>query len=113
MWKRQNRHVPGKPLHYPGVNTYYYRSADKHVAQVTRGNLWMLASLTRCRSHARVIQILTGRRLAYTAISWGLDSFYWSLLVPGGGVEPPRPQGSADFESAASASSAIPARFLF
>ncbi len=31
------------------------------------------------------------------------------LLVPGGGVEPPRPQGSADFESAASASSAIPA----
>src|SRR5581483_10189852 len=31
------------------------------------------------------------------------------LLVPGGGVEPPRSQGSADFESAASASSAIPA----
>jgi len=30
-------------------------------------------------------------------------------MVPGGGVEPPRPQGSADFESAASASSAIPA----
>ena len=30
-------------------------------------------------------------------------------LVPGGGVEPPRPQGPADFESAASASSAIPA----
>jgi hypothetical protein len=30
-------------------------------------------------------------------------------LVPGGGVEPPRSQGSADFESAASASSAIPA----
>ena len=32
------------------------------------------------------------------------------LLVPGGGVEPPWPQGPADFESAASASSAIPAR---
>jgi hypothetical protein len=31
------------------------------------------------------------------------------LLVPGGGVEPPWPQGPADFESAASASSAIPA----
>ena len=30
-------------------------------------------------------------------------------LVPGGGVEPPWPQGPADFESAASASSAIPA----
>jgi hypothetical protein len=32
------------------------------------------------------------------------------FLVPGGGVEPPRAQGPADFESAASASSAIPAR---
>ena len=32
------------------------------------------------------------------------------MLVPGGGVEPPWPQGPADFESAASASSAIPAR---
>ena len=31
------------------------------------------------------------------------------LLVPGGGVEPPRYQVPADFESAASASSAIPA----
>src|SRR5579885_1617815 len=31
-------------------------------------------------------------------------------LVPGGGVEPPRYQVPADFESAASASSAIPAR---
>jgi hypothetical protein len=31
------------------------------------------------------------------------------LLVPGGGVEPPRICGPADFESAASASSAIPA----
>ena len=31
------------------------------------------------------------------------------LLVPGGGVEPPREVVSADFESAASASSAIPA----
>src|ERR1035441_10205571 len=30
-------------------------------------------------------------------------------MVPGGGVEPPWPQGPADFESAASASSAIPA----
>jgi hypothetical protein len=30
-------------------------------------------------------------------------------LVPGGGVEPPRICGPADFESAASASSAIPA----
>ena len=30
-------------------------------------------------------------------------------LVPGGGVEPPRYQVPADFESAASASSAIPA----
>src|SRR5579859_1528574 len=31
------------------------------------------------------------------------------ILVPGGGVEPPREVVSADFESAASASSAIPA----
>jgi hypothetical protein len=31
-------------------------------------------------------------------------------MVPGGGVEPPWPQGPADFESAASASSAIPAK---
>ena len=31
------------------------------------------------------------------------------FLVPGGGVEPPRYQVPADFESAASASSAIPA----
>src|SRR5438876_8422452 len=31
------------------------------------------------------------------------------LMVPGGGVEPPRYQVPADFESAASASSAIPA----
>jgi hypothetical protein len=31
-------------------------------------------------------------------------------MVPGGGIEPPRAQGPADFESAASASSAIPAR---
>ena len=30
--------------------------------------------------------------------------------MPGGGVEPPRGVASADFESAASASSAIPAR---
>src|SRR3954454_22362048 len=30
-------------------------------------------------------------------------------MVPGGGIEPPRSQGPADFESAASASSAIPA----
>ena len=30
-------------------------------------------------------------------------------MVPGGGVEPPREVVSADFESAASASSAIPA----
>ena len=34
------------------------------------------------------------------------------FLVPGGGVEPPRSQGSADFESAASASSAIPAHLF-
>ena len=33
----------------------------------------------------------------------------WNYLVPGGGVEPPRYQVPADFESAASASSAIPA----
>jgi hypothetical protein len=33
--------------------------------------------------------------------------------VPGGGVEPPWPQGPADFESAASASSAIPALLVF
>jgi hypothetical protein len=32
------------------------------------------------------------------------------ILVPGGGVEPPREVVSADFESAASASSAIPAK---
>jgi hypothetical protein len=31
------------------------------------------------------------------------------VVVPGGGIEPPRAQGPADFESAASASSAIPA----
>ncbi len=36
-----------------------------------------------------------------------LGSCKW--LVPGGGVEPPWPRGPADFESAASASSAIPA----
>ena len=34
-------------------------------------------------------------------------------VVPGGGVEPPRGVTSADFESAASASSAIPARIQF
>ena len=48
---------------------------------------------------------------------FGLSGFerHYSLislfcLVPGGGVEPPWPQGPADFESAASASSAIPAQ---
>ena len=35
--------------------------------------------------------------------------FVGSKVVPGGGVEPPRYQVPADFESAASASSAIPA----
>src|SRR5512146_915170 len=34
----------------------------------------------------------------------------FAVLVPGGGVEPPRCQAPADFESAASASSAIPAK---
>jgi hypothetical protein len=36
--------------------------------------------------------------------------FIFRVLVPGGGVEPPRYQVPADFESAASASSAIPAK---
>ena len=35
--------------------------------------------------------------------------FVVDRLVPGGGIEPPRYQVPADFESAASASSAIPA----
>ena len=45
-----------------------------------------------------------------SALERPIPSKLFILLVPGGGVEPPRPQGSADFESAASASSAIPAR---
>ena len=41
---------------------------------------------------------------------YGIDIASLISVVPGGGVEPPWPQGPADFESAASASSAIPAR---
>ena len=41
-----------------------------------------------------------------------LTPYLIDFMVPGGGVEPPRSQGSADFESAASASSAIPAHLF-
>ena len=49
------------------------------------------------------------RKLALSFSRGRFEANPFILLVPGGGVEPPRSQGSADFESAASASSAIPA----